>query len=548
MLVSNKKSALYLKSYFKQIGLTQIVICPGSRNLPLIMNFSNDKDFKVYSIIDERVAGFFALGLTKASRNPTVVITTSGSAALNLAPAMVEAYYQRLPLIAITADRPAERIEKGENQTIVQKGLFKNYVSYEIEIEEKISLNLFEKKIQSLHQFLFQNSTSGNVHINLPFSEPLDSVEHILGEFKFNLTLKKAHPKSVLNFNIPFQKGQNVIIYLSTFQEDIQLNRLLDEGVLNKNWVVISELHSGWKHKNLVSQIDLILSNERIVYKPDILITIGETMLSKKFRNYIRSLEGLKHIDVSNSTRNWDSLSCDYCNIVCNDNIAKILDFENTRSFQSNWLEAEIKAIDYLKTRCQPLIYQEFSLVHNLINSIDNQAFIFWGNSSLIRYANWSNWKERVQLSHLSNRGVSGIDGVLATAIGYQSFIGGGDFYCFLGDVSLLYETSSLSILKYVDNFKILVLNNHGGRIFDQIHNGETLGDTHALVTPHSASFEVLAELYDIDYLKVNDLNSFLTQLTYLKSLKGKILFEINITDADWVKWKDYFNEFGSID
>ena len=142
MLVSNKKSALYLKSYFKQIGLTQIVICPGSRNLPLIVNFSNDPDFKVYSIIDERVAGFFALGLAKASRKPTAVITTSGSAALNLAPAMVEAYYQRLPLLAITADRPEERIEKGENQTIVQKGLFTNYVSYEREREEKISFNL----------------------------------------------------------------------------------------------------------------------------------------------------------------------------------------------------------------------------------------------------------------------------------------------------------------------------------------------------------------------------------------------------------------------
>jgi 2-succinyl-5-enolpyruvyl-6-hydroxy-3-cyclohexene-1-carboxylate synthase len=96
VLVSNKKSALYLKSYFKQIGLTQIVICPGSRNLPLIVNFSNDPDFKVYSIIDERVAGFFALGLTKASRKPTAVITTSGSAALNIAPAMAEDYYQRL--------------------------------------------------------------------------------------------------------------------------------------------------------------------------------------------------------------------------------------------------------------------------------------------------------------------------------------------------------------------------------------------------------------------------------------------------------------------
>lgn len=194
------------------------------------------------------------------------------------------------------------------------------------------------------------------------------------------------------------------------------------------------------------------------------------------------------------------------------------------------------------------MIYQEFSLVHNIINSIDNQSFIFWGNSSLIRYANWSNWKERAQLSHLSNRGVSGIEGVLATAVGYQSFIGADDFYCFLGDVSLLYEINSLSVLQYVDNFKILVLNNHGGRIFDQIHNGEILGETNALLTPHAASFEVLAKLYDIDYMKVNDLNSFLAQFPYLKSQKGKILFEINITDADWVSWKDYFNEFGSND
>jgi 2-succinyl-5-enolpyruvyl-6-hydroxy-3-cyclohexene-1-carboxylate synthase len=546
VLVSNKKSALYLKSYFKQIGLTQIVICPGSRNLPLIVNFSNDPDFKVYSIIDERVAGFFALGLTKASRKPTAVITTSGSAALNLAPAMAEAYYQRLSLIAITADRPEERIEKGENQTIVQKGLFTNYVSYEMELEEKISFNLFEKNIQSLHQFLFQSPNSGNVHINLPFSEPLDSVEHLLGEFKINVSFKKGNPKLNLDSKIAIQKGQNVIIYLSSFQEDLQLNQLLKDGVLNKNWVVISELHSGWKHKNLISQIDLILSGDRIVYKPDILITIGETMLSKKFRNYIRSLEGLKHIDVSNSTRNWDTLSSDYKNIIYNHNIAQILDFENTHSFQSSWLEAEIKANDYLKNRCQPVIYQEFSLVHNIINSIDNQSFIFWGNSSLIRYANWSNWKERAQLSHLSNRGVSGIEGVLATAIGYQSFIGTDDFYCFLGDISLLYETNSLSVLKYVDNFKILVLNNHGGRIFNQIHNWETLGETNALVTPHAASFEVLAKLYDIDYMKVNDLNSFLAQFSYLKSQKGKILFEINLTDADWVSWKDYFNEFGS--
>jgi 2-succinyl-5-enolpyruvyl-6-hydroxy-3-cyclohexene-1-carboxylate synthase len=548
VLVSNKKSALYLKSYFKQIGVDQIVLCPGSRNLPLIVNFSNDPYFKIYSIIDERVAGFFALGLAKASRRPTVVITTSGSAALNLAPAMVESYYQRLPLIAITADRPAERIGKGENQTIVQKGLFQNYVSYEMELEEKISFNLFEKNIQSLHQFLFQSSTSGNVHINLPFSEPLDSVEHLLGEFSFNLNLKKTVPKPFLNSNIPIQKGQNVIIYLSSFHQDNHLNQLLEEGVRNKNWVVISELHSGFKNENLISQIDLILSGDTTTYRPDILITIGETMLSKKFRNYIRSLDGLKHIDISSYARNWNSLASDYYNITVYDNLAQILDFENTSVFQSKWLEAEAKACSYLKSKCLPVSYWEFSFIHNIINSIDNQSFIFWGNSSLIRYANWSNWKERLVLNHLSNRGVSGIEGVLATAIGYQSFMKDTNFYCLLGDVSLLYETNSLSALQYIDNFKILVLNNHGGRIFEQIHNGESLGQTQALVTPHTSSFDKLAKLYDIEYVRVNDLNSFLIQFAALKSQRGKILFEIDLAEADLVSWKDYFNQFNLTD
>ena len=543
MIVSAKKSALYLKSYFKQIGIQEIVICPGSRNLPLIVNFSNDQYFKVYSIIDERVAGFFALGMVKAVNRPVVVITTSGSAAINLAPAMAEAFYQRLPLIAMTADRPASFINKGENQTIIQHGLFSNYVGLELDIEENIDFSAFEKKIQMLHQYLGDPTTCNNVHMNLPFSEPIDEVENVLGDFQFKLISERTKNRVFKDSKLDIKKGQNVIIYFSNYSPNSKLNEILDRGVQEKNWVVISEMHSGWYHKKIVSQIDLILARTKDIQNPDILITIGETMLSKRFRNYIKSLDNIIHFDISLYPRNWDNLSPKYQRINLNYNdLDSLLTYQNTADFQSFWLQSEDYALRHLSDFSLNHRYKEFNLMLEIVDTIDRESFVYWGNSSIVRYGNWSNWKYKSHLTHLTNRGVSGIEGVLAAAIGYRAMESREDFYCILGDISLLYESNSLSALSFINNIKIIVINNHGGKIFMQIHHTDTLGNSKALMTPHNQNFEKLANIYDLKYFKSIDLQSFISQWELVKASTAKLIFEISLADEDVDLWRDYFS------
>ena len=543
MIVSAKKSALYLKSYFKQIGIQEIVICPGSRNLPLIVNFSNDQYFKVYSIIDERVAGFFALGMVKAINRPVVVITTSGSAAINLAPAMAEAFYQRLPLIAMTADRPASFINKGENQTIIQHGLFSNYVGLELDIEENIDFSAFEKKIQMLHQYLGDPTTCNNVHMNLPFSEPIDEVENVLGDFQFKLISERTKNRVFKESKPYIKKGQNVIIYLSNYSPNSKLNEILDRGVQEKNWVVISEMHSGWYHEKTISQIDLILARTKDIQNTDILITIGETMLSKRFRNYIKSLDNIIHFDISLYPRNWDNLSPKYQRINLNYNdLDSLLTYQNTADFQSFWLQSEDYALRHLSDFSLNHRYKEFNLMLEIVDTIDRESFVYWGNSSIVRYGNWSNWKYKSHLTHLTNRGVSGIEGVLAAAIGYRAMEPRKDFYCILGDLSLLYESNSLSALSFINNIKIIVINNHGGKIFTQIHHTDTLGNSKALVTPHNQNFDKLANLFDLEYFRSIDLQSFISQWELVKASTAKLIFEISLADEDVDLWRDYFS------
>jgi 2-succinyl-5-enolpyruvyl-6-hydroxy-3-cyclohexene-1-carboxylate synthase len=543
VLVSNKKSALYLKSYFKQIEIQHIVICPGSRNLPLIVNFSNDDYFKTYSLIDERVAGFFALGMAKALKRPVVVLTTSGSAAINLAPAMAEAFYQRIPLVAITADRPACFINKGENQTIVQKGLYSNYIGFELEIEETVDFETFERKIQPLQHFLTNSAWISNVHINLPFSESLDQVEHILGEFQFKFKPEILKRKESFPAPLNIKGGQNVIFYISTNTVNSELNEVLDRGVKEKNWVVISEFHSGWYSESAISQIDLILSRDKDLQNPDILITIGETMLSKKFRNYVKSIEGLIHYDLSTCLRQWNNLSIHYHNIKLDyQELASLLSFKNSVEFQSNWLSAEKEALGYKSTHPNSGIYEEFHLIDSIVQTIDKESTIYWGNSSAVRYGNWTYWKSKPHITHLSSRGVAGIEGVLATAIGSQVIRQCTDFYCILGDISLLYEANSLAALSYINNIKIIVINNHGGKIFEQIHNSSILGKVESLITPHNQDFSKLAELYDLEYFKSFDLNLFSSQWDLVKAHPGKLIFEINISENEVGSWKDYFS------
>lgn len=543
MLISNKKSVIYLLSLCKQLEIKDIVICPGSRNLPLILSFSSDPFFQCHSCIDERVAGFVALGITKSTQKPAIVITTSGSAAINLGPAMAEAYYQHAPLIAITADRPIELINKGENQTIIQKGLFTNYLNLELEIPEKISFDKFEKLVKPLFLTLQSKETWGNIHINLPFSEPLAETENILGEYKINYTVPYSKKKNY-NLDLIDFKSKNTVIYLSTNGVEDKLKLALDFGIENLNWIVICDINTNYYHEKAIYNIELILSLNKSIQNIDILITIGEQFMSKKWRNHCKLQKNLKHIDISEHERNWNSLSTDYQLICANStkvlNELKTIKLKNSSEFAQFWKSIQENAVEIHENFFSKQRFSEFWTIDYLMSNLENST-IYWGNSSVVRYANWSNHAVFNSLTHLTNRGVSGIDGVLATAIGYQlkSTIEG--FYCILGDISLLYETNSLQIMSQIEHLKIIVYNNHGGKIFDNIHNPESISNLNPLNTPQTYDLSILSKIFNIQHIKSTDLDSFLVDFSKIKQTKGKLIWELDFPEGSNLDWRRYF-------
>lgn len=545
MLVSQKKSALYLKSLLKQLEIQKIVICPGSRNLPLIISFANDPYFEIISVIDERSAGFIALGIAKAEHKPAAIITTSGSAAINLAPAIAEAYYQHIPLIALTADRPQQLINKGENQTIIQIGLFQNFIDHSFSLDENISLQEFESFAQKLYAATHIANKIGPIHINLPYSESLSITQNLIGEFNFN-NIFKVKNINIDNFKLDNLNCKNIIVYLSAHSIDSELNRILTQGIEEEKWLVISEISSGFSHPKAIYTIDLILKAKQISQTPDLLITIGEVMLSKSFRKYIGSLTRIKHIDISFKSRNWNTLSKHYQNITIN-NYSELNSLVHSLMLANKtYIEEWQAASNYFNTLKNNYLsiptYKEFYLVNQLIEGVESQSVIYWGNSSAIRYANWGNWANRSDVIHLANRGVSGIEGVLSSAIGYQISRKIEHFYCILGDISLLYEQNALQSIQWIENIKIIVLNNHGGKIFNNIHATDDLGEMKSLITPQYYNLEHICKSFDLEYFKVNDLNSFTDTVNLLKSKKGRIMLEIDLPKNSHTQWGEFFD------
>ena len=187
MKISSKKVVSNILGALKSADITDVVLTPGSRNAPFSISIANDSFFAVHSIVDERSAGFFALGLSQQSKKPSVLICTSGTALLNYAPAIAEAYYQRVPLLVISADRPEEWINRGEGQSIRQNNVFQNYADYSASLfaDEKEASIQNKEIIQQTFQYLLSNN--GPVHLNVPFQEPLyELVEcHELPVFHF---------------------------------------------------------------------------------------------------------------------------------------------------------------------------------------------------------------------------------------------------------------------------------------------------------------------------------------------------------------------------
>ena len=350
MKFSNKKLSQTITQLCVAKGIRNIVISPGSRNAPLTIGFTENKNFINYSIVDERCAAFFALGIAQQLDEPVALVCSSGSALLNYYPAISESYYSDIPLVILSADRPSELINIGDGQTIQQENVFQNHILESANCIEGDAYNLFNEAIinSALNTAI---SKKGPVHINLPFSEPLYKTTENL-----TITLKSTPilvaSKKVNEDLIPFVKKWNgakkKLILVGVLKPNSIEKKYLDILAKDESIIMLTETTSNLHNKNFFPAIDQLIAsfdkNELIDFEPEILLTFGGMVISKKIKALLRGYSPKEHwhIDPKKANDTFFYLTHHFkttVNLFFKELLPKIVTVKS--NYQSNYLSVK---------------------------------------------------------------------------------------------------------------------------------------------------------------------------------------------------------------
>ncbi len=524
--ISNKLKAQLLVKACKDFDVKTIVISPGSRNAPLTISFSLDKTFQALQIVDERSAAFFALGIAQQTRKPVVLICTSGSALLNYYPAIAEAFYSRIPLIIFSADRPKHLIDIGDGQTIRQENVFKNHSLCNVSLDD---LKTAVEKINTAFQTALLKK--GPVHINVPFDEPLydttSKIDAVVQTATFKPPVFSEQPLEI-SMLAPFANlwnaaSKKMVLLGEHFPETLlqaQINKLLqDPSVL-----VMTENTSNVYHQNSINGIDKHLfsldNNALEDLRPEILITFGGMVVSKKVKQFLRAHKPTHHwhIDLD---RAYDTFHC----LTKHFKLSAGLFFSqffflttenNTSNYQNKWLleytNIKEKHDQYLES-CKFSDLKAFEIIQK---SLPKHSILQLGNSSIVRYSQLFKIDKSIEV--FCNRGTSGIDGSTSTAIG-AAFASKKQTTFITGDISFFYDSNALWNHYIKSNFRIVLLNNGGGGIFRFIPGPKESNALPFFEAPHHLDAFHLCNMFGFEYVCVtskkeieNELKHFYTE------------------------------------
>ena len=590
-MYSNKENVNILTSLLVAHGVRHAVVCPGSRNAAIVHNLNECEDITCYPVTDERSAGFQALGLSMAEGyQPVVVCVTSGSALLNLYPAVAEAYYQQIPLIVISADRPAQWINQLDGQTLPQPDALGQMVRKAVSLpevlegEQQEEMHWYCNRLVNEALLKSMGRVKGPVHINVPISEPFYSFtkETLPVERKIEVAYCRANIDTFdgTPFECVLEAKRPLLIIgqLDNTEKYVDLLAYIDrmpilwESLAMPPYLykVQEELGEDWNKTTLYGAfenlLDEIKDDER--FRPDLVVYIGGHIVSKKLKSYLRSLKGVEQIRISQEADIEDTFM----------HLTKVMDLPNSdamswlgnfgwhnhwEDYRKLWMEALAKSYERKENfkpefsslatvkeffsqlqKVEPQDFKAFTLggkdAHD--DGIYDRKFdtflpgmmssVFSGNSSAIRLMN-----QYADRHVYCNRGVNGIEGSLSTAVGFSMCKNGADkhVYCVLGDLSFFYDQNALWNRNLNGKLRIIVLNNGGGAIFGKFQGlKESQAREEMVMAKHHATAEGICSQNDIKYLAAHTMEEMeqgISQLIHAES-ERPMLLEI-FTDMD---------------
>lgn len=557
MLNTTKKVARMLASLLAKHGIKEVVVSPGSRNAPLIVAMERQPGINTRVVIDERSAAFIALGISNAGNNsPVALVCTSGTAPLNYAPAVAEAFYRHSPLVVITADRPAEWIDQDDSQTINQLGIFNNFIkaSYDIPVESDEPDRMWMIN-RTLNDAIIKASEScpGPVHINVRLADPLGETAEFYDDDEFGAATRCVQilPNSVTSEKESFIADicyrllpPAKILILAGFMIPSGIDEVLKELAGRPNIVVMHEAQSNLHGKGLfIPNIDATLRyvgkdlDER--YSPDIVITIGGSLTSRMVKTWLRSLPELKHWSIGLNNHSVDcfrklSLRIPMSPIKALTLIKDILPMSDTgfeTDYKKLWKTAASSALLASEKWADESRWCDFKAMFTVMKRLPESYCLQLSNGTAVRYAQLFDYSGLARID--CNRGVSGIDGCTSTAIG-AALVNKQPTVLITGDMSMQYDLGALACSFIPSDFKIIVLNNGGGGIFRFIRSTRNLDELQRdFVADVRLPLADISSAFGFKYLKATDeyeLNDSLTEL-FADNSRPSIL-EI-ITDGD---------------
>jgi len=543
-------------------GMTHVVCSPGSRNAALIIAIDNHPEITAIVIHDERSAAFYALGMSQQLNLPVGLICTSGSAVLNYFPAVAEAYYQCIPLVIMSADRPTEWINHGDGQTIMQDEVFGRHVRSYMQIEEYIDPSAYQKFDRSIRE-LFEVGNGlwkGPIHINCPISEPMyDLVE--LDDFEIesddlNSPSELIDDEFLLELEKDWNASSKRMIVCGQMDKNIRLLNRLSDLANDNSVVVLVENTSNLIHPKFIHCIDRTLSGIPIDqledFEPDLLISLGGAIISKRIKTFLRKSKVKSHWRVGHAFPQMDTYR-KLTRSICTEP-AQLIDAMlkwkyplHINSFGLNWKKVDYTNKDAAPTFVQKAPYSDFSVIETLLDYIPDNTLLHMGNSSLVRYCQLFDPVSSIQ--YFSNRGTSGIDGSTSAACG-AAFIQSKKLNVLItGDVSFFYDSNALWSNYLSPNLRIVVINNSGGgifRIIDGPSKSNKLEKYFETQQPFSA--EKLCATFDVDYLSatsIQEIETYIPEFFGASDRSRPVLLEIHTpkTENDKVL-KDFFEHF----